>query len=185
MRIVAGHYRGRPLLSPPDGRIRPTSDRVREAVFNLLAHSAYAIDLDGAAVIDLFAGSGALGIEALSRGAGTCLFVETDATARGIIRDNIDGLGLGGTTRIFRRDATDLGPTTRPGGYDLALMDPPYGLGLTDRALASLSTGGWLKPGALVVVEERAGCTIAWPAGLTELDLRAYGDTVVRIGRMA
>ena len=183
MRIVAGRYRGRPLASPPDGRIRPTSDRVRQSLFDLLAHASYGIDLEGRHVIDLFAGTGALGIEALSRGAATCLFVETDATARGLIRENIDGLGLGGTTRIFRRDATDLGPTTLAAGYDLALIDPPYGQGLADKALASLSAGRWLKSGALAVVEERLASDITWPEAFEMLDERRYGDTVLRVAR--
>lgn len=181
MRIVAGAYRGRPLLSPPDGRTRPTSDRVRESVFNLLVNGRHAIAIEGIAVLDLFAGTGALGIEAMSRGAGYCLFVETDAVARGIIRDNIDGLGLGGVTRIYRRDATDLGPTTRPGGFGLAFLDPPYDKGLAAPALAAAIAGGWLATGAMVVIEERVGASFVMPPELELLDERTYGDTVVKI----
>ena len=185
MRIVAGKFRGRPLIAPPDGRTRPTSDRVREAVFNLLTNGRHAIELDGVAVLDLFAGTGAFGIEALSRGAGYCLFVETDAVARGVIRDNIDGLGLGGVTRIFRRDATDVGPTTRPGGFGLVFLDPPYDKGLVAPAFAAAIAGGWLAPGATVVIEERAGAALELPEGLELLDAREYGDTAVRLLRLA
>lgn len=109
MRVVAGRFRGRPLQAPDDMKIRPTSDRVRESLFNILAHGIENFSLDGARVIDLFAGTGALGIEAVSRGAAYCLFVEEAPDARALIRTNVEALGLTGETRIFRRDATDLG----------------------------------------------------------------------------
>ncbi len=181
MRIISGAYRGRALAAPPGRSTRPTSDRAREALFNVLDHAAWAPGLTGLRVIDLFAGSGALGLEALSRGAAFCLFVETDPVARGVIRENVEALGakgeLFGRTRIHRRDATDLGP--RPGAdgapFDLAFLDPPYGLGLGEKALAELAQGGWLSPGAAVVFER--GVDEAPPAtpGFEVVDDRVYG----------
>jgi 16S rRNA (guanine966-N2)-methyltransferase len=180
MRIVGGKFRGRALKSPADDRItRPTSDRVREAVFNILAHGSAAVDFDGAKVLDLFAGTGALGLEALSRGAQFCLFVEEDADARGTIRDNIEALGLTGITKIFRRDATDLGPAARHGQFDIVFLDPPYGKGLGEKALTVLDREGWLLPGARIVFEERKGARPDVPPAFTILDQRSWGDTEV------
>jgi 16S rRNA (guanine966-N2)-methyltransferase len=183
MRIVAGTLRGRAIVAPADSTIRPTSDRVRESVFNILAHGVPDFTLEGARVIDLFAGTGALGLEAISRGAGFCLFVDNGAEARGLIRTNVEAFGLTGVTRLFRRGADDLGPMGRGEAYDLAFLDPPYGKDLADRALASLVDGGWLKPGSVVVVEERAGVTVSLPSGLTQFDTRIYGDTEVHFAR--
>ncbi|WP_245293281.1 16S rRNA (guanine(966)-N(2))-methyltransferase RsmD [Mongoliimonas terrestris] len=185
MRIVGGRYRGTALAGPPAGSlaIRPTSDRLRESLFNILEHG-YDRVLEEARVMDLFAGTGALGFEAMSRGAKTCLFVEEAAEARGLIRQNQEALGLMGTTRIFRRDATGMGVIGPAEPYTLAFLDPPYGKGLADRALASLLSGGWLAPGALVVVEETGKAEIAWPAGLEPLDRRDYGDTQVQFARL-
>ena len=151
MRIVGGEFRGRPIAAPNHAGLRPTSDRVREAIFNVLAHGIADFSLDGAKVLDLFAGTGALGLEALSRGAHFCLFIETDVEARGLIRQNVEALGLTGRTRVFRRDATDLGPAGNRGGFTLAFADPPYGKGLGEQALAAAATGGWLAPNAIVV----------------------------------
>ncbi len=181
MRIVSGLYRGRVLAAPPGSATRPTADRAREAVFNVLEHAAWSTGLHGARVIDLFAGSGALGLEALSRGAAFCLFVETDAGARGVIRQNIETLAPGGElfgrTRIHRRDATDLGarPASDGAPFDLALLDPPYHSGLGERALAILAEGGWLAPSATVMFER--GSDEAEPAapGFELLDDRRYG----------
>ena len=180
MRIVGGLYRGRPLIAPPGEATRPTSDRAREAIFNVLQHAAWSPGLEGARVIDLFAGSGALGLEALSRGAAFCLFVETDVAARGTIRDNVEALGRGelfGRTRIHRRDATDLG--IRPGSdgpaFDLVFLDPPYGKGLGERALAQLAAGGWLSPDAVAVFERGAEEPDPEVAGFELLDDRRYG----------
>jgi 16S rRNA (guanine966-N2)-methyltransferase len=158
MRIVSGRFRGRAIVAPPGQSTRPTSDRARQALFDMLAHAAWAPDLDGARVIDLFAGSGGLGLEALSRGAGFCLFVETDEAARGAIRENIDTLGLFGETRVHRRDATDLGqrPASAGGAFDIAFLDPPYGKSLGERAIAELVEGGWITPEALLVFERGA-----------------------------
>ena len=185
MRIVGGKLRGRPLATPAHAGTRPTSDRVREAVFNILAHGIEDFSLDGIKVLDLFAGTGALGLEALSRGAAFCLFVEADAEARGLIRRNVEAFGLTGVTKIFRRDATDLGPAGRNGGVALVFLDPPYGQGLAERALASAAAGGWLAPGAIAVIEERKGTAISVPAGYVQLDRRAWGDTEVLFARFA
>lgn len=183
MRIVAGKFRGRAIAAPSHEGLRPTSDRVRESVFNILAHGVPNFELTGARVIDLFAGTGALGLEAMSRGAGFCLFVEDDADARALIRTNVEAFGLTGETRIFRRDATDLGPAGNMDSYALAFLDPPYGQGLADKALAILSAGHWLTPGAVVVVEERAGTTLTIPAEYGVFDQRTYGDTDVTLLR--
>lgn len=183
MRIVGGKLRGRALATPRDETIRPTSDRVREAVFNILQHSI-GVELDGLRVADLFAGTGALGLEALSRGAGYCLFVEEGPEARAIIRNNIEGFGLMGVTRIFRRDATDLGPAGNMAPFSLAFLDPPYSKGLGERALTSLRDGRWLAPGAVIVLEERAGLPVLLPEGFAELDRRAWGETQAVFGRL-
>ena len=186
MRIVGGELKGRTLAAPKHAGLRPTSDRVRESVFNILTHGGLPNDgtdppdLTGARVIDLFAGTGALGLEAISRGAGYCLFVETDANARALVRRNIEAFGLTGVTRIFRRDATDLGGAGTMAPFDMAFLDPPYGRGLGIRALAALGNGGWLKPGALAILEERASERIVLPAGFQTLDTRTWGDTDVR-----
>jgi 16S rRNA (guanine966-N2)-methyltransferase len=163
--------------------IRPTSDRVRESVFNILAHGVGGFALERERVIDLFAGTGALGIEAVSRGAAYCLFVEDAAEARALIRRNVEALGLTGETRIFRRDATDLGPAGNMEPYGLAFLDPPYGKGLGEQALAVLAEGAWLKPGAVCVFEERAGTTVSIPPRFGMLDARTWGDTEVRFLR--
>lgn len=183
MRVVGGRFRGRPLAAPGHAGTRPTSDRVRESVFNILLHGIDGFAIEGIKVIDLFAGTGALGIEALSRGAAYCLFVEHDAEARGLIRRNIETLGLGGVTRIFRRDATDLGPSTQRGGFQLAFLDPPYGMELGERALHALADGSWLAPDAIAVLEERADAQPSLPAAFRLLERRTYGDTAVLVLR--
>ncbi len=183
MRIVGGSLRGRPISSPQHEGLRPTADRVRESLFNVLAHGVDGLSLPGARVIDLFAGTGALGLEAISRGAVFCLFVDTEAAARALIRTNIETFGLTGATRIFRRDATDLGPAGTVAPFDVAFLDPPYEEGLGEKALASLAEGGWLVPGAIIVLEERAGISVVLPEAFTEIDRRTYGDTQVVIAR--
>lgn len=183
MRIVGGRLRGRPIESPAHEGVRPTSDRVRESIFNILAHGIEGFDIAGQRVIDLFAGTGALGLEALSRGATYALFVEDDAESRALIRRNIESFGLMGVTRIFRRDATDLGPAGTMSPFGLAFLDPPYGKGLGEKALAALASGGWLSGNAVVVWEERQRTDLGWPAGYTEIDRRAWGDTQVAFGR--
>jgi 16S rRNA (guanine966-N2)-methyltransferase len=183
MRIVGGQFRGRGIIAPQTEATRPTSDRVREAVFNILGHGVDGFAIDGARVLDLFAGTGALGLEALSRGAAFCMFVEDEAAARGVIRENVEAFGLTGVTKIFRRDATDLGAAGKYGGFSLLFADPPYDKGLAAKALVSAASGGWLAAGAVVVVEERAGVALSLPAGFEHLDTRTWGDTQVVFGR--
>jgi 16S rRNA (guanine966-N2)-methyltransferase len=176
MRVVGGRLRGRNLASPQSREIRPTADRLRESVFNILIH-AYGDPLPGARVLDLFAGTGALGIEAVSRGAAFALFVDNGTEARALLRNNVEALGLGGVTKVFRRDATNLGPAHPVEPFSLAFLDPPYGKGLAEQALASLRDGGWLTKEALVVVEEAKAAGFAAPDGFAELERRAYDDT--------
>jgi 16S rRNA (guanine966-N2)-methyltransferase len=176
MRVVGGRLRSRPLAGPKSASLRPTADRLREALFNILTH-AYGDPVNGARVLDLFAGTGALGIEAISRGASYALFVDEGVEARALLRENIESLGLGGVTRIFRRDATKLGPVHPLEPFSLVFADPPYGKGLAEKALASARDGGWLTPQALVVVEEAANAGFVAPEGFEELERRKYDDT--------
>jgi 16S rRNA (guanine966-N2)-methyltransferase len=176
MRVVGGKFGSRPLVGPKSNAVRPTSDRMREALFNILAHS-YGDPITGARVLDLFAGTGALGIEAISRGAAYALFVDEGVEARALLRDNVETLGLGGLTRIFRRDATKLGPVYPLEPFSLVFLDPPYGKGLAEKSLISAREGGWLKPEAVIVVEEAADAEFKAPEGFKELDRRKYDDT--------
>src|ERR1700749_2645202 len=176
MRVVGGRLRGRNLASPASRAIRPTADRLRESLFNILLH-AYGDPIEDARVLDLFAGTGALGIEAISRGARFALFVDNGTEARALLRNNIEALGLGGVTKVFRRDAGDLGPAHPVEPFALVFLDPPYGKKLAEKALASLRDGGWLVPGALLVVEEAKSAALAAPEGFEELERRAYDDT--------
>jgi 16S rRNA (guanine966-N2)-methyltransferase len=187
MRVVAGRFRGRALEAPPGRSTRPTADRVRQALFDVVAHAPFAPDLNGARVMDLFAGSGALGIEALSRGAAFCLFVETGEAARGAIRTNLDALNLLGAGRVHRRDATDLGQRPASDGtpFGLALLDPPYGKGLGEAALSGLLAGGWLAPGALAVLERGADEPRVEVPGFELVDLRTWGPAAVSFLRAA
>ena len=186
MRIVAGRPKGRSIKTPDGRSTRPTTDRVRESVFNLLEHNDDMPSLDGARVIDLFAGSGALGFEAISRGASFCLFVEIAAGARGIIRENIEAFQLFGITRIHRRSATDLGK--KPAGlsdpFNVVFLDPPYDQGLVAPALRQLEYGEWITPDAVAIVETSAEEELDI-ANWTMIDERLYGDTKVRIYRYA
>ena len=157
--------------------IRPTADRLRESLFNILVQHAYGDPVTDARVLDLFAGTGALGLEALSRGAAFALFVDDGAEARALMRENVAALGLGGTSRIFRRDATKLGPVHPLEPFSLVFLDPPYRQGLAERALVSAQAGGWLTPDALIVVEEAADAAFAAPEGYADLERRRYDDT--------
>jgi 16S rRNA (guanine966-N2)-methyltransferase len=185
MRIVSGSFRGKTLAAPEGQATRPTSDRARQAIFNILEHAAWSNGVRDLRVIDLFAGSGALGFEALSRGAAFCLFVETDAGARGAIRENVEAMGAFGVTRVHRRDATDLG--VRPGGdgpaFDLAFLDPPYAKGLGEVALEKLAEGDWLAPGAMVVFERGASEPDVAVSRYAPLDVRDYGAARVHFFR--
>ncbi len=182
MRIVGGRFRGATLAAVGAGdvaaHLRPTQDRVREAIFNILTHGDFGQPPppEGRRVLDLFAGTGALGLEALSRGAERAVFVDDGAAARALLRENVETLGLTGNTRIWRRDATRLGPNTGP-AFDLIFLDPPYGKGLGEAALASAHGGNWIAPGALVVWEEGGGITP--PPFCVIRDQRRYGDTNV------
>lgn len=186
MRIVGGKWRGRTLTAPKTQRTRPTTDRTREALFSILS-SSNEVTLDGAYVLDLFAGTGALGFEALSRGADYCLFVENDAQARGAIRTNSDTLMAAGCSKIYRRDATQLGP--RPSfahqPFNLVFADPPYGQGLGEKALLSALQGGWLDASSLIIVEEDKRSAFAAPDGFHQLDRRPYGDTEIIFLKLA
>ena len=176
MRVVGGRLRSRPIAGPKSDAVRPTSDRLRESLFNILMHS-YGDPVIGARVLDLFAGTGALGIEAISRGAAYALFVDDGVQARALLRDNTEALGLGGVSRIFRRDATKLGPAHPLEPFSLVFLDPPYGKGLAEKALASARAGGWLTPDALIVVEEAADAGFTVPDGFEVLERRGYDDT--------
>jgi len=182
MRIIGGEFRGRRIVAPKGTVARPTTDRTRESLFNILAHRP-GFSFEALRVIDLFAGSGALGLEALSRGAAFCLFVETDPAARGAIRENIETLALFGRTKVHSRSATRLGPLPASAAppFDLAFLDPPYGKGLIAPALNSLSAGGWLSPGALVVVEHPATEEVPPPKAYTALTTRRFGDSALSL----
>ena len=177
MRIIAGEKKGRRIAAPKGLSTRPTSDFVRETAFNLIG------PVDGATVLDVFAGSGALGLEALSRGAAFALFVDDGAEARALLRENVAALGLGGVSRIFRRNAAKLGAAHPLAPFSLAFLDPPYARSLAEQALASARAGGWLIPGALSVVEEAASATFAAPEGFEELERRRYDDTALIVLR--
>ncbi|HBD91419.1 MAG: 16S rRNA (guanine(966)-N(2))-methyltransferase RsmD [Rhodobacteraceae bacterium GWE1_64_9] len=189
MRIIGGSARGLKLADvgagDPAAHLRPTSDRVREAIFNLLVNGRVAQTgdpLTGARVLDLFAGTGALGLEALSRGAAQVAFVDDGTAARALLRRNIELMRAMGSTDVWRRDATAMGLNRGP-GYGLVFLDPPYGKGLGEKALASCLAGGWLAPGALVVWEESSAPVP--PAGFTEIDQRKYGETFITLLRLA
>ncbi|MCC6919070.1 MAG: 16S rRNA (guanine(966)-N(2))-methyltransferase RsmD [Alphaproteobacteria bacterium] len=185
MRIVGGRLRGRALVTPKDQRVRPTSDRVRESLFNILAHNDFGVGfrLDETRVLDLFAGTGALGCEALSRGARFCLFVDSDADSRGLVRENVDALGLTGASKIWKRDATALGPmpANANGPYGLVFCDAPYRQGLTAHALMSAREGGWLTPDALVLAETADDESDDPIPGFELQDTRTYGETRIAL----
>ena len=178
MRIVGGRLRGRLLEAPASRAIRPTSERLRKSIFDILVHRHAGV-VEGARVVDLFAGSGALGIEALSRGAKFALFVDNGPEARALLRANVEVFALGGVTRIWRADATLLGKAPAGPPFTLAFLDPPYDKGLAGPALTGLVEGGWLASGALVVVEESAEAEIGAPTALRIVDERVYGETKV------
>lgn len=178
MRIIGGKFKGKTIVAPRGQDTRPTTDRVRENLFNILSNR---LDFDGLRVLDLFAGSGALGLESLSRGADYCVFIEEASAARGAIRTNVETLQLTGQSKIFRRDAAKLGPAGTVVPFDLVFADPPYNKGLGEKAAASLIDGGWLKDGAVFVLEEQATSLPDQINGLNCVDVRTYGDTSIGI----
>ena len=184
MRIIGGEKRGLKLADVGIGdqaaHLRPTSDRVREAIFNLLINGPYGNPVQDARVLDLFAGTGALGLEAVSRGAARVAFVDDGTAARALLRRNIELMRAMGVTDVWRRDATRMGPN-RGSAYDLVFLDPPYGKALGEAALASCVEGGWLAPGAMIVWEESSAPIL--PDGFEQLDQRKYGDTIITIAR--
>lgn len=184
MRIISGKFRGLSLATPKDERVRPTSDRVREALFNVIAHNDFGVDftLNGARVLDLFAGTGALGLEALSRGASFVMFVDDHFESRALIRRNVEAAHATGVTKIWRRDASVLGdiPANAGGAFDQVFIDPPYRKGLAERALFSLVAGNWLAERCLLVVETAEGEALEVPPSLEIENDRTYGDTRVR-----
>jgi 16S rRNA (guanine966-N2)-methyltransferase len=178
MRVTGGSFGGRTLKAPSSNNIRPTSDKLRQAIFNILMH-AYDDPVSDARVLDLFAGTGALGIEALSRGAAFTLFVEEAAESRALIRANVEALQLTGITKIFRRDATKLGPRGAFEPFSLVFCDPPYGKGFAEKALTSAREGEWLTKDALFVVEEAVEAKFAAPERFETLERREYDDTEI------
>jgi len=181
MRIVAGKFKGRPLNAPKGANTRPTSDKARQALFNVMEHAAWAPALDGARVVDLFAGSGALGFEAMSRGGAFCLFVDNDAGARGAIRENIETLQLFGNTRLHRRSATDLGekPAKLGAPFNLVFLDPPYGKALAPPALTELIDGKWVTDEAMAVLEVAVDEDVPEFPGWEPIDERIWGAAKV------
>jgi len=184
MRIVAGKFRGASIEAPKGLATRPTSDRVRQALFNVLEHGPARFDFEGARVLDLFAGSGALGLEALSRGARYAVFIEESPAARAAIKRNVEALGLTGVTKIRRRDATKLGEAGTLQPFQLIFCDPPYGKRLAERALEEAIDGGWTEQGAIAVLEESIDVAVSWPPSFREIDRRRYGDTQIAIARV-
>src|SRR5258706_11551033 len=182
MRIVGGRLGGRTLAAPKSQNVRSTGDRLRESLFNILAHG-FDDAVTGARVLDLFAGTGALGLEAISRGAAFALFIDDGADARALIRQNVEALGLGGITRIFRRDATRLGAVHPNEPFGLVFLDPPYRKGLAEGALVSLRDAGWLAPDPLVIGEEAADPGVAAPEGHPKIERRRYGPPEVQLPR--
>ena len=178
VRIVGGRLGGRPLSGPKSRDIRPTSDRLRESLFNVLVHRHRDV-LEGGRVLDLFAGTGALGLEALSRGAELAVLVDQGFEARGLIRQNIESLGVGGEARLLKRDATRLGAVAPFQPFTLILCDPPYGKGLGEAAISSALAGGWLAPEGLVVIEETADAVVELPQPLSLIERRTQGDTQI------
>jgi 16S rRNA (guanine966-N2)-methyltransferase len=182
MRIVGGEFRGRPIAVPKSNAIRPTADRTRESLFNILAH-AHPEAIEGARLMDLFAGTGAVGLEAASRGCRHVLFVESSIEGRALLWENIEAFGLQGRARILRRDATSLGAVGTIEPFDTLFADPPYGKGLGEKALAAAADGGWLMTGALAILEERADVVVNVPSAYAFLEERTFGDSKMHFFR--
>ena len=183
MRIIGGKFKGRALKAPKSQDIRPTTDRIRENLFNIISHN-FGEHLDNTRVLDLFAGTGALGIEALSRGARFALFIENSIEGRGLLRENIESLSLQGHSKVFRRDAANLGPIGSLGQFDLVFADPPYDQNLGEKAAASLIKGGWLSPSALLILEESKESAPDSLPGYEHIEAKTYGATKISIFRL-
>lgn len=181
MRIVGGTLRGRRLATPDSARVRPTGERVREALFNILSHGIVGFEIAGTRVLDLFAGTGALGLEALSRGAEFCVFVDDHVDSRAVVRRNLEAFDCMGRAKLFRRDATRLGDAGRHGSFDLIFADPPYGNRLGEKAIMSAADGGWINDGAVIVLEESIDAEVEFADGFGLIDERRYGDTRIAI----
>lgn len=184
MRIVGGKFRGRPLATPQSNAIRPTTDRTRESLFNILMHK-YADRIEGGRVLDLFAGTGALGLETISRGARYGVFIEESAEGRGLLRQNIENFGLQGQTKVFRRNACQLGAAGTLEPFDVVFADPPYGQGLGEQALQSALDGNWLNSDAIIILEEEADAVLSLDERFVIEDERDYGLTTIRLIRLA
>ena len=185
MRIVSGLYRGRALVAPKGHSTRPTADRTRQALFNVLEHASWSRGLGGLRVLDLFAGSGALGLEAMSRGAAFCVSIDLDVHAQAAIARNAQSLGAGDGVIVRRADATRLGPCPERAPFDLAFLDAPYGKGLTEPTLAALGRFGWLAAQAIVVVERGIGEAPLAAPRYEALDSRDWGAARVHFLRWA
>ncbi len=174
MRIVGGCHKGRGLAAPPGRGTRPTADRAREALFNILAHASFTdFSLADALVLDAFAGSGAVGLEALSRGAAKAFFFDTDTVALAITRKNVNILGEEARTEIRRADATR--PPLAGTACDLIFLDPPYGKGLIERSLEVLLAKGWISEQSLIVGETAKSEELSIPPGFVLLEERPSG----------
>ncbi len=178
MRIIGGKFKGKKLISPKSDNIRPTSDRAREAIFNILA-SKINNDFSKFNILDLFAGTGALGIEAISRGGQSVVFVDNDVNSRALIRSNIENFALGGVAKLLKRDAGNLGKNEKFEPFNLVFLDPPYGKNLGERALLSASMGGWIERGAIIILEEGAKNNIELASDFIIFDKRKYGESKI------
>jgi 16S rRNA (guanine966-N2)-methyltransferase len=181
MRIIAGRNRGRKLAAPAGQTVRPSSDRLRQALFNILQHGKHGVEIDDAIVVDAFAGTGAIGLEALSRGAGYVVFIENEPTALESLRKNVALCNESEHAEITRADATQ--PPPAPAACDLAFLDPPYGRELASPALSALAQKDWFKDDALCIVELASSEQLVPPEGFEFLDVRTYGAAQIVILR--
>ena len=178
MRIVGGEFKGKALTAPKSDNIRPTTDRARESLFNIITHN-YDVLNEDTRMLDLFAGTGALGIEALSRGVGFVLFVENSVEGRGLLRQNTTAFSLQGRSKIYRRDATNLGDLGGMQPFSFVFADPPYGKGLGEKAAKSMLDHGWLSENALFILEEKKSAAPETLEGFERLDARNVGDSQI------
>ncbi len=180
MRIIAGRFKGKKLATLKTDEIRPTSDRLRESIFNILA-SKFNNDFSHLRVLDLFAGTGALGIEAISRGAQSVVFVDDGVEARSLLRQNIENFAIAGEAKLLKRSAINLGKNEKFAPFNLIFLDPPYGKGLSEKALLCASENGWLEKTATIILEEKAGIDLELSSDFTVLEKRKYGGSEIYI----